>query len=138
MPKFDANLSMMFQEVAFLDRFEAAAKAGFKGVEYLFPYDFEVNQLVELLQKNNLKQVLHNLPAGDWGAGERGIGVLADRIGEFQEGVGKAIEYAKALGNTQVNMLSGLAPEGINSDVLNRTLIDNAAFAGKYAVRTRT
>ena len=85
MPKFDANLSMMFQEVAFLDRFEAAAKAGFKGVEYLFPYDFEVNQLVELLQKNNLKQVLHNLPAGDWGAGERGIGVLADRIGEFQD-----------------------------------------------------
>jgi len=139
MPKFDANLSMMFQEVAFLDRFEAAAKAGFKGVEYLFPYDFEVNQLVELLQKNNLKQVLHNLPAGDWGAGERGIGVLADRIGEFQEGVGKAIEYAKALGNTQVNMLSGLAPEGMNSDVLNRTLIDNAAFAAselaKYDIR---
>jgi hydroxypyruvate isomerase len=129
MPIFNANLSMMFQEVDFLDRFQAAAKAGFKGVEYLFPYDFEVAQLVDLLQQNNLKQVLHNLPAGDWGAGERGIAVLPDRVGEFQEGVGRAIEYAKVLGNTQVNMLSGIAPEGISSDVLNKTFIDNVTFA---------
>lgn len=129
MPKLAANLSMMFQEVDFLDRFEAAAKAGFKGVEYLFPYDFDVNQLVEILQKNDLKHVLHNLPAGDWGAGERGIGALPDRIGEFQEGVGKAIEYTKALGNTQLNMLSGIAPEGVKADVLNKTFIDNAVFA---------
>ncbi len=129
MPKLAANLSMMFQEVDFLDRFEAAAKAGFKGVEYLFPYDFNVNQLVEILQKNDLKHVLHNLPAGDWGAGERGIGALPDRIGEFQEGVGKAIEYTKALGNTQLNMLSGIAPEGVKADVLNKTFIDNAVFA---------
>ena len=138
MPNFAANLSMMFQEVDFLDRFDAAAKAGFKGVEYLFPYDFEVNQLVDLLQKNNLKQVLHNLPAGDWGAGDRGIGVFPDRIGEFQEGVGRAIEYAKALGNTQVNMMAGIAPEGVHTDVLNKTLIDNAAFAAselaKYGI----
>lgn len=129
MPKFNANLSMMFQEVDFLDRFEAAAKAGFKGVEYLFPYDFEVDQLVELLNKNNLKQVLHNLPAGDWGAGDRGLGVLPDRVGEFQESVGRAIEYAKSLGNTQVNMLSGIAPQGVDADVLNKTFIDNASFA---------
>ncbi len=129
MPNFAANLSMMFQEVDFLDRFDAAAKAGFKGVEYLFPYAFEVNQLVDLLKKNNLKQVLHNLPAGDWSAGERGIGIFPDRIGEFQDGVGKAIEYAKALGNTQVNMLAGIAPEGVDIDVLNKTLTDNAAFA---------
>lgn len=129
MPNFNANLSMMFQEVDFLDRFEAAAKAGFMGVEYLFPYDFEKSQLVDLLQKNNLKQVLHNLPAGDWGAGERGIGILPDRIGEFQEGVGEAIEYAKVLGNTRINLLAGIAPEGVDSDMLNKTLIDNAAFA---------
>ena len=129
MPKLAANLSMMFQEVDFLDRFEAAAKAGFKGVEYLFPYDFNVNQLVEILQKNDLKHVLHTLPAGAWGAGERGIGALPDRIGEFQEGVGKAIEYTKALGNTQLNMLSGIAPEGVKADVLNKTFIDNAVFA---------
>ncbi len=129
MPKFTANLSMMFQEVDFLDRFESAAKAGFKGVEYLFPYNFAANQLFDLLQKNNLKHVLHNLPAGDWGAGERGIGALPDRIGEFQDGVGKAIEYAKVLGNTQVNMLSGIAPEGVTADVLNKTFVDNATFA---------
>ncbi|WP_136810824.1 hydroxypyruvate isomerase [Desulfosediminicola flagellatus] len=129
MPIFNANLSMMFQEVDFLDRFEAAAKAGFKGVEYLFPYDFEINQLLEILKKNNLKQVLHNLPAGDWGAGERGIAILPDRVGEFQEGVGRAIEYAKILGNTQVNMLSGIAPEGVSSDLLNNTFIDNVTFA---------
>lgn len=129
MPKFNANLSMMFQEVDFLDRFEAAAKAGFKGIEYLFPYEFEVNQLVDLLNANNLKQILHNLPAGNWAEGERGIGVLPDRVGEFQEGVGKAIEYAKALGNTKINMLSGVAPDGVNTDVLTKTFIDNAAFA---------
>ena len=129
MPRFCANLSMLFQEVEFFDRFEAAAKAGFKGIEYLFPYDYEVGQLVDLLQKNNLKQVLHNLPAGDWGAGERGIGVLPDRVGEFQDGVGRAIEYAKALGNTQVNMLAGIAPENLDADVLKKTFIDNAGFA---------
>ncbi|MBB1078271.1 TIM barrel protein, partial [Rhodoferax sp. 4810] len=85
--------------------------------------------LVDLLQKHHLTQVLHNLPAGNWSKGERGIGVLPDRVGEFQEGVGKAIEYAKALGNTQVNMLSGISPAGIDADVLNKTLVDNAAFA---------
>lgn len=129
MPRFCSNLSMMFQELEFLNRFEAAANAGFTGIEYLFPYDYEVDQLVDLLQKHHLTQVLHNLPAGNWSNGERGIGVLPDRVGEFQEGVGKAIEYAKALGNTQVNMLSGITPAGIDADVLNKTLIDNAAFA---------
>ena len=129
MPRFNANLSMMFQEVEFPDRFEAAAKAGFKGVEYLFPYDFEAEQLVELLQENNLEQVLHNLPAGDWAKGERGIAIFPDRIGEFQAGVGTAIEYAKALGNKHVNMLVGIAPDDVSNDVLTSTLIENATFA---------
>ncbi|MGD9185462.1 MAG: hypothetical protein PVJ13_09050, partial [Desulfobacterales bacterium] len=97
MPKFSANLTMMFNEVDFLDRFESASKAGFKAVEYMFPYEWPKNQLVDALEANGLRQVLHNLPAGDWAAGERGIACLPGREGEFQEGVRKAIEYAKAL-----------------------------------------
>lgn len=100
MAQFAANLTMMFQEYDFLHRFEAAADAGFIGVEYLFPYNFDTILLAELLEKFNLKQVLHNLPAGDWAAGERGISILPDRINEFQEGVGRAIEYATTLGCT--------------------------------------
>ena len=113
MPKFDANLTMLYTEHGFLDRFAAAAKDGFKGVEYLFPYDFPKEQLAEQLEKNGLTQVLHNLPAGDWAGGERGIAVLPDRVGEFQDGVGRAIEYATALGCRQVNCLAGKAPEGV-------------------------
>jgi hydroxypyruvate isomerase len=103
MPKFAANLTMLFNEVDFLDRFKAAAEAGFRGVEYLFPYAYSKEQLAELLSLNGLTQVLHNLPAGDWANGERGIAVMPDRVGEFQDGVGKAIEYATALGCKQVN-----------------------------------
>ena len=101
MPRFAANLSMMFNEVDFLDRFAAASKAGFSGVEYLFPYDYTKEELVELLQREGLTQVLHNLPAGDWGAGERGIACLPDRVSEFRDGVAKTIEYANALGCSQ-------------------------------------
>ena len=75
MPKFAANLTMLFNELPFLDRFAAAKAAGFTGVEYLFPYDFEKAVLGELLQQYGLTQVLHNLPAGNWGAGERGIAI---------------------------------------------------------------
>ena len=129
MPKFCSNLSMMFQEVDFPARFEAAARAGFKGVEYLFPYDYEVNQLVDLLRENNLQQVLHNLPAGNWGEGERGIAILPGRVGEFQDGVEKAITYANALGCRQVNVLSGIAPQGLDPATLRQTLVDNLKFA---------
>lgn len=131
MPKFAANLTMMFNEVDFTDRFKAAAEAGFKGVEYLFPYAYPKEQLVELLSLNGLTQVLHNLPAGDWAAGERGIAVLPDRIGEFQDGVGKAIEYASALGCTQVNCLSGIAPAGVDADKLRETFVANIRFAAQ-------
>ncbi len=129
MPKFAANLSMLFNEVDFLDRFKAAADAGFEGVEYLFPYAFEKNALVEALQKHGLTQVLHNLPAGDWEAGERGIACHPDRVGEFQEGVGRAIDYGTALGCKQINCLAGIAPDGVADDMLRATFVSNLRFA---------
>lgn len=131
MPKFAANLTMLYNEMNFLDRFAAAAKDGFAGVEYLFPYAFEKEALAERLERHRLLQVLHNLPAGDWDAGERGIAILPDRVGEFRDGVGKAIEYATALGCPQVNCLVGKAPAGASPDALERTLVDNLAFAAK-------
>lgn len=129
MPKFNANLTMLFNEVDFLDRFEAAASAGFEGVEYLFPYAYSKEELVERLQKHDLTQVLHNLPAGDWAAGERGIATLPGREGEFQESVGKAIEYANALGCKQVNCLAGIPPKGAAADKVRETFVTNLKFA---------
>ncbi len=129
MPKFCANLTMLYNEVDFLDRFEAAANDGFKGVEFLFPYAHDKGELADRLQRHRLVQVLHNLPAGDWNAGERGIAVLPDRVGEFQDGVGKAIEYAAALGCKQVNCLAGITPKGIDAEVVRETLVSNVKFA---------
>ena len=131
MPRFCANLSMLYGEHAFLDRFAAAAANGFKGVEYLFPYAFTAEELVDRLRTNGLTQVLHNLPAGDWEAGERGIACLPDRVGEFQDGVGKAIDYATALGCTQVNCLAGIAPDDVPYDRLAQTFVDNLRFAAR-------
>ncbi|MDN3557903.1 hydroxypyruvate isomerase [Halomonas maura] len=129
MAKFAANLSMLFTEVDFLDRFQAAAAAGFKGVEYLFPYDFEAAEIKRRLDDNGLTQVLFNLPAGDWGAGERGIACHPDRVEEFRAGVDRAIEYARVLGNTQVNCLAGIQPEGVSDAEARQTLVDNLRFA---------
>jgi hydroxypyruvate isomerase len=129
MPKFDANLTMLFNEVAFLDRFRAAKDAGFQGVEYLFPYAYRKQDLAEQLQTHGLTQVLHNLPAGDWAKGERGIACLPDRVGEFQEGVGRAIEYAQAMQCTQLNCLAGITPTGIDQATVRDTLIRNLQFA---------
>ncbi len=129
MPKFAANLTMLFNEVDFLDRFDAAAKAGFKGVEYLFPYAYDKQQLADKLKTLKLTQVLHNLPAGDWGKGERGIACLPDRVGEFQDGVGKAIEYATALGCKQLNCLAGIAPAVLAPDKVHSTFVANLRFA---------
>jgi hydroxypyruvate isomerase len=131
MPKFAANLTMLFNEVDFLDRFGAAATAGFRGVEYLFPYPYPPDALVEALRKHRLVQVLHNLPAGDWAKGERGIACLPGREGEFQEGVGKAIAYAKALQCRQLNCLVGVAPAGADGDAARKTLIENLRFAAR-------
>ncbi len=129
MPRFAANLTMLFNEVGFLDRFAAAAEAGFKGVEYLFPYAYPKEELVERLRAHGLTQALHNLPAGDWDAGDRGIGCHPDRIGEFQEGVGRAVDYASALGCPRVNCLAGIAPEGADPGVLRETFVANLKFA---------
>jgi hydroxypyruvate isomerase len=126
MPKFAANLTMLFTEVAFLDRFERAAKAGFKAVEFLFPYPFPPAELRSRLRDNGLALVLHNLPAGDWEKGERGIACLPDRAAEFREGVGKAVEYATALGVRQVNCLAGKAP---GEKAARDTLVKNLRLA---------
>jgi len=107
MPRFAANLTMLFTELPFLDRFEAAAKAGFNAVEFLFPYPYAVAELRDRLTANGLTLVLHNLPAGNWDAGERGIACLPERAGEFREGVARAIEYGTALGVPQMNCLAG-------------------------------
>ena len=131
MAKFAANLTMMFNEVDFLDRFGAAAKAGFKAVEYLFPYDYGKDQVAERLNEHGLTQVLHNLPAGDWDAGDRGNACQPDRVGEFQEGVGRAIEYATALGCKQINCLAGIPPSGVEPDVLLETFVSNLKFAAE-------
>ncbi|HXX83836.1 MAG TPA: hydroxypyruvate isomerase [Casimicrobiaceae bacterium] len=131
MPKFAANLTMLYNEVDFLDRFEAASKSGFTAVEYLFPYAYPKEQLAERLAKHNLTQVLHNLPAGDWAAGERGIACHPTRLGEFQDGVSKAIEYARALGCKQVNCLAGIAPKDVAPDKIRSTFVDNLRFAAK-------
>jgi hydroxypyruvate isomerase len=134
MPKFAANLSMLFTEVEFLDRFAAAARAGFQGVEYLFPYDYPAETLKARLDDNGMTQVLFNLPAGDWAAGERGIACHPERVEEFREGVERAIAYARVLGNTQVNCLAGIKPQGVSDDEARQTLIENLRFAaGKLA-----
>ncbi len=129
MPKFAANLTMLYGEHDFLDRFAAAAGDGFTGVEFLFPYDYEPQQLVDALKANDLELVLHNLPAGDWGAGERGLACLPDRVTEFRDSVGQAIDYATALGCPQMNCLAGIAPEGADPQVLRQTLVENLRFA---------
>ncbi len=131
MPRFAANLTMLFNEVEFLDRFAAAAGAGFRAVEYLFPYDYDKERLAGKLAENGLSQVLHNLPAGDWAAGDRGIACLPDRVGEFQDGVGLAIDYAGALGCPRVNCLAGIAPQGADPELLRRTFIENLKFAAQ-------
>ena len=131
MIKLAANLTMLYNEVDFLDRFDAAAKSGFTGVEYLFPYAYPKEQLAERLQRNRLVQVLHNLPAGDWAKGERGIACHPDRVGEFEDGVAKAIDYARTLGCGQVNCLSGIAPSGVDPAKVRATFVANLRFAAE-------
>ena len=137
MPRFAANLTMLFNEVPFLDRFAAAAEAGFDAVEFLFPYPYAAAELAERLAANDLKLVLHNLPAGNWEAGERGIACLPERKGEFQEGVGRAIEYAKALNVPQLNCLVGIPTAGIDRDTALATIVDNLRFAADALKRER-
>lgn len=129
MSKLAANLTMLFNEVGFIERFEAAARAGFRGVEFLFPYAFHADQIADKLNLYQLDLVLHNLPAGNWEAGERGIACHPDRVGEFQEGVEEAIRYAKVLGVKQLNCLVGITPPGVSQDSAHKTLVGNLKFA---------
>ena len=129
MPKFAANLSMLFTEVPFLDRFERAAANGFTAVEFLFPYAWPAAEIKSRLDENKLKLVLHNLPPGNWDGGERGIACLPDRIDEFREGVARGIEYATALGVNQLNCLAGKVPMGADDATLRKTLVGNLKYA---------
>ena len=129
MPRFSANLSMLFTEVPFLDRFERAAQAGFEAVEFMFPYAHSPQEIKARLDATGLKAVLHNLPAGDWDGGDRGIACDPARVAEFRAGVARGVAYATTLGVPQLNCLAGKAPVGADDALLRRTFVDNLRFA---------
>jgi hydroxypyruvate isomerase len=109
MPRFAANLTMMFNEVPFLDRFEAAAKAGFTAVEFLFPYEHPPEVVGERLHRSGLKQALFNLPPGNWEAGEKGFAALPDRFSDLQQSLRTALPYAQATRVKRVHLMAGIA-----------------------------
>ncbi len=127
--KFAANLSMMFTEVAFPDRFQAAAEAGFSAVEYLFPYEWATELLASKLSDNNLQQVLFNMPPGDWDAGERGIASLPGREQEFQRGIEQAITYARTLDLTRLHCMAGLRDRSVDEKTQRATYVGNLRHA---------
>lgn len=125
MPKFCANLSFLFTEVPFPERFARAAAVGFRGVEYLFPYEHAPQDIAAWLRDAALEQVLFNLPAGDWAAGERGLACHPGRESEFHEGVERALAYAEGLGCRRLHCLAGLAPAGVGEEELRATYVAN-------------
>jgi hydroxypyruvate isomerase len=129
MTRFAANITLLFTEVEFPQRFAAAARAGFLGVEFQLPYAFDKELLKKELLASGLTAVLHNLPAGDWAAGERGIACHPDRVAEFEAGVAQAIEYATTLGCPQLNCLAGRVPAGVELQEAVDTFIRNLRFA---------
>ena len=129
MPQFAANLTMLFTELPFMERFAAARAAGFDAVEYLFPYAYAKEDLMAALKANGLKQVLHNLPAGNWDAGDRGMACDPARVAEFTEGVGLAIAYARALDCPRVNCLAGKLPAGVDAAQARATFVENLRYA---------
>ena len=129
MPRFAANLSLMFNELGFLERFAAARAAHFDGVEFLFPYAFEAEQIVSRLQRYQLELALHNFPAGDWAAGERGLACDPRRVGEFQDTVDLALEYALDLGVKRLHCLAGKLPPNVAPERAHATFVDNLRFA---------
>lgn len=131
MPKFSANLSMMFNEVPFLDRFAAARDAGFKAVEYLFPYDYAPEVIAERLAACGLENNLFNMPPGNWAAGERGITCIPGREEEFRAGVEKAILYATRLGVKRVHAMAGVPPAGSDPAACKATMIANLKYAAE-------
>ncbi|WP_330983195.1 MULTISPECIES: hydroxypyruvate isomerase [Enterobacterales] len=137
MLRFSANLSMLFTEYDFLERFERAARAGFRGVEFMFPYDYDIDVLKQKLQDNALEHTLHNLPAGDWAAGERGIACIPGREEEFREGVTAAVRYARELGNSKINCLVGKTPAGVSAEIVRNTLVENLRYAANVLAKER-
>src|SRR5438067_9047009 len=131
MPRFAANLSMMFQEIGFLDRFDAAARAGFKGVEFLFPYEHPPEVIAARLEKNRLILALFNTVPGDWAGGERGLASLPGREAEFRDGVARALEYAQALGTKRLHAMAGLVPDGASRERHREVFIGNLRFAAR-------
>ncbi|MEX4010685.1 2-oxo-tetronate isomerase [Neoaquamicrobium sediminum] len=129
MPRLSANLSMLFQEYDFLDRFDAAVRAGFESVEYVSPYEYPADEIAARLERAGLEQALFNLPVGDWAAGERGLAVLPDRIDEFRRSVDTAAHYAQALGCRQVNCLAGIGPQDIAPAELETVFVENLRYA---------
>ncbi len=129
MPQFAANLSFLFNELPFLDRFAAAANAGFNAVEFMSPYEFPAEEIAANMRQHKLQNVLFNLPPGDWAAGERGIAILPGREKEFADGVAKAIAYAKALNCPRIHAMAGIAPAGAAKAMLRKTFISNLKYA---------
>ncbi len=134
MPRFAANLSMLYNEHAFVDRFAAAAADGFDAVEYLFPYAVPAAELAARLQQHGLTQALFNAPPGNFDAGERGLACLPDRIDEFRRGfLDQALPYAAALGCNRVHVMAGLAPAGADRSALLACYQANLAWAAQQA-----
>lgn len=129
MPKFAANLSFLFADRPFSERFAAAAAAGFQGVEYLFPYDWPAHDVADWLRDADVEQVLFNLPPGDWAAGERGLACLPHRQGEFAESVEQALDYAMILDCERVHCMAGLRPAGHDEAELEATYVANLRHA---------
>ncbi|MBI3284212.1 MAG: hydroxypyruvate isomerase family protein [Burkholderiales bacterium] len=135
MPRFAANLSMMYPEHAFTERFSAAARDGFRGVEFLFPYDYQPEELRQRLDEHGLQQVLFNAPPGDWAAGERGIACLPGRHDEFRRGIDRALEYARVLGNYNLHVMAGLLQPGVEPERQRAAYLQNLAYAALLAAR---
>ncbi len=135
MPRFAANLSMLYTELPFLDRFAAAAADGFKAVEYLFPFAFDAKDIAQRLKDNGLQQVLFNAPPGNWDAGERGIACLPGREAEFRSGFEQALIYADALNCRRIHAMAGLAPKGADRAQLQATYESNLAWAAEQATK---
>src|SRR4051812_49045970 len=133
MPKFAANLSMLYPELDFLDRFAAASRDGFRAVEYLFPYDFDPAQLAARLRDNGLQQVLFNAPPGDWTSGERGFACLPGREAEFRASIDQALGYADALQCTRIHVMAGLLPEGESRESLHGLYVERVRWAAVRA-----
>ena len=135
MPRFAANLSMMFNEVPFLDRFALAAKAGFKGVEFLFPYEHPAAEIAARLKDNGLQQVLFNAPAGDFGKGERGMAAIPGKQAAFRDSIKLALEYATTLACPRLHIMAGLKPEGVAHDTLTAVYGANLAYAAEECAK---